>query len=160
MSLMPVFMCRLSVLVCLQTCSPKQHKEVHDYHIHCTCVCVCNFGGISRGLMRLISEPYEKAALVLMHNKVNGLLLYHNVQTTPVGTSAPHCFVCCVCVCVLQPYLKRLRKRWQKQTWRWQNANVPVCVHEREKGQNEGDLLGLLYVCICVRDHEQLFKKI
>lgn len=34
----------------------------------------------------------EKAALVLMHNKVNGLLHYRSVQTTPVGTSALHWF--------------------------------------------------------------------
>lgn len=65
---------------------------------------VCSFGGVSRGPMRLISGPYqmslgcnEKAALVLMHNKVNELLHYHSVQTTPVGTSALHWFVC-VCV--------------------------------------------------------------
>lgn len=47
-------------------------------------------------------ECNEKAALVLMHNKVNGLLHYCSGQTTPVGTSARHWFVCtCVCVAAL-----------------------------------------------------------
>ena len=43
----------------------------------------------------------EKAALVLMRNKVNGLLHYHSVQTTPVGTSALHWFRMHVCVAAL-----------------------------------------------------------
>ena len=40
----------------------------------------------------------KKAAFVLMHNKVNGLLHYRSVQTKPVGTSSLHWFAC-MCVC-------------------------------------------------------------
>lgn len=40
----------------------------------------------------------EKAAVAVMYNKKNGLLRYHSVHTTPVGTSALHWFVL-MCVC-------------------------------------------------------------
>lgn len=76
----------------------------------------------------------EKAALVLMHNKVNGLLLYHSVQTTPVGTSAPHWFVCSVCVCVLQPYLKTSEEKMtETDLVLTERQHARVCVSKRKR---------------------------
>lgn len=61
-----------------------------------------------------------------MRNKVNGLLHYHSVQTTPVGTSALHWFRMHVCVAAL--HQKSEEKMTETEFLSWQNANISVCV--------------------------------
>lgn len=78
----------------------------------------------------------EKAALVLMRNKVNGLLHYHSVQTTPVGTSALHRF--CMHVCVAALHQKSEEKMTETELCADRTPTlVCVCVCGREKGNSE-----------------------
>lgn len=79
----------------------------------------------------------EKAALVLMRNKVNGLLHYHSVQTTPVGTSALHWFRMHVCVAALH---QKSEEKMTETGFCADRTPTSLCVSESEKGNSEQGL--------------------